>query len=119
MKKRIIYSAHCGEVVRTYLAIAASIGTCAGVWADEASDIRAGEELAEKVCSQCHAVSQRPGPPFAEIANGNHAEPNALLALLRSTHSDVSHPGGMPNLELTERQINQISAYLGSLRATK
>ena len=92
MKKRIIYSAHCGEVVRTYLAIAASIGTCAGVWADEASDIRAGEELAEKVCSQCHAVSQRPGPPFAEIANGNHAEPNALLALLRSTHSDVSSP---------------------------
>jgi cytochrome c1 len=31
----------------------------------------------------------------------------------------VSHPGGMPNPGLTERQIEQISAYLESLRATK
>jgi hypothetical protein len=61
----------------------------------------------------------RPGPTFAEIANGGHAAPDTLLAFLRSTHSDVSHPGAMPNPGLTERQIDQISAYLGSLRATK
>ena len=33
-----------------------------------------------------------------------------LLNFLRSTHNDVSHPGGMPNLELTEHEIDQISA---------
>jgi mono/diheme cytochrome c family protein len=105
--------------VRICVVIAVSIGTCAAAWADEASDVRAGQELAEKVCSHCHVIGERPGPPFAEIANGDHVESNALLALLRSTHSDVSHPGAMPTSELSDREIEQISAYLASLRGKK
>ena len=105
--------------VRICVSVGVSIGTCAAVWADEASDVRAGQELAEKTCSHCHVVSERPGPPFAEIANGDHFEPNPLLALLRSTHSDVSHPGGMPTSELSDHEIEQISAYLASLRGKK
>lgn len=104
---------------RIPLAIAAWIGIYVEVSADEASDIRAGQELAEKVCSRCHVVGERQEPPFAEIAKGSHAEPSALLAFLRSTHSNVSHPGTMPNLELAEQEIDQISAYLGGLRAKK
>ena len=92
---------------------------CPDVWADEASDIRSGQALASKVCLPCHVVAERPGPTFAEIAKGGHAAPDTLLAFLRSTHSNVSHPVAMPNPGLTEGQIDQISAYLGSLRATK
>ena len=50
---------------------------------------------------------------------GEHVAPDALRALLHSTQSNVSHPNAMPNPELTERQIEEISAYLTSLRATK
>ena len=82
------------------LAIAAAVGTCAASWADEASDSRAGEELAAKVCSPCHVVAKRSGPPFAEIAKGSKTSPEALRAFLSSTHADVSHPGAMPNMAL-------------------
>ena len=106
-------------LLRTSLAIAVSIGIYTSAFAGGASDISAGQKLAAKVCSPCHVVAERPGPSFAEIAKGGHADPEALLAFLRSTHSDVSHPGAMPNLELSDRQIEQISAYLRSLRAVK
>ena len=46
-------------------AIAATVGLCANGVADEASDARAGLELAKSVCSPCHVVSQPVGPPFA------------------------------------------------------
>ena len=119
MKSRIVSSARRTGRPRTFVTIAQTIGMCPDSWADEASDIRAGQELASKVCSPCHVVAERPGPTFAEIAKGGRAAPDTLLAFLRSTHSNVSHPGGMPNPELTERQIEQISAYLESLRAMK
>jgi len=101
------------------LAIAAALGMGAAARADEASDIRAGEDLAAKVCSPCHVIAERPGPSFAEIAKGTHAAPDALRAFLNSTQSNVSHPSAMPNSRLTERQIDEISAYLGSLRRAK
>ena len=101
------------------VAIGATISLCAVACADEASDARAGQDLAIKVCSQCHVVSERVGPPFAEIAKGPHAAPEALRDFLRSTHSDVAHPNAMPAPELTERQIDEIAAYIASLRGAK
>jgi hypothetical protein len=59
-------------------------------------------------------VSPKVGPPFAEIAKGSRAAPEALRDFLHSTHSDVGHPGATtPNPALTERQIDEIVAYLG------
>ena|SRR5208337_659044 len=100
-------------------AVGALISLCGVASADEASDARAGEALAITACSPCHVVSQRVGPPFAEIAKGPHATPDALRDFLRSTHSDVGHPGAMPAPELTERQINEIAAYIATLRGAK
>lgn len=119
MKNRTESSARRTGRLRAFVTIVLTIEMCPDVWADEASDIRAGQELASKVCSPCHVVAERPGPTFAEIAKGGHAAPDTLLAFLRSAHSNVSHSDAMPNPGLTERQIDQISAYLGSLRATK
>jgi len=117
MKSSIQSLVRRATLVRTF-AITAGLGMAAA-WADEASDIRVGQDLAAKVCSPCHAVAGPPGLSFAEIAKGTHAAPDALRALLTSTQSDVSHPYAMPNPELTERQIDEISAYLDSLRGAK
>jgi mono/diheme cytochrome c family protein len=87
-------------------------------------DVRAGEQLAIKACSPCHAIPSesaqegphRSGPPFSEIAKGSKARHEPLRTFLLSTHSNVGHPGAMPSPELTEQQIWQIAAYLSSLR---
>jgi len=86
---------------------------------DQASDVQAGYALAIKACSPCHAVSETVGPSFAKIAKGPHATPDSLRDFLRSTHSDVSHPSAMPSPEHTEQQIDDIAAYIASLRPAK
>jgi len=97
--------------------IGAAAGFCVAASADESSDAREGQALADKVCSPCHVTSDKAGPPFSEIANGADASPETLKNFLVSTHASVSHPNAMPNLELTDRQIKEIAAYLASLRA--
>jgi mono/diheme cytochrome c family protein len=101
------------------LAVLVAIGLPARSWAENGSDVRAGQELAVHICSPCHTVSPPVGPPFAEIANGSRAGPEALRDFLYSTQSHVGHPGAMPRLDLTDTQIDQISAYLQSLRQAK
>jgi mono/diheme cytochrome c family protein len=107
------------RLVRATLAVGAMISLCGVASADEASDARAGQDLAVKACSPCHVVSERIGPPFADIAKGPHATPDALRDFLRSTHSDIAHPNAMPAPGLTERQIDELAAYIASLRGAK
>lgn len=104
---------------RTILAALAAIAPLAHSWADEGGEARAGQELAAKLCSPCHIVSPPVGPSFADIAKGSKAEPQALHDFLNSTQSDVGHPSAMPRLDLTEREIDQILAYLRTLRQAK
>ena len=94
------------------LLIAATGGATAG-------EVKAGQALANELCARCHVVSEKAGPPFAEIAKGPHAAPGALRDFLRSAHADVSHPSAMPNPELTERQIDDLAAYIDSLVPAK
>ena len=54
-----------------------------------------------------------------DIAKGDYHSAAPLENLLRSTHSNVSHPGGMPNIRLTEEQMRTISAYIASLREAR
>ena len=96
---------------------AAGLCFCVAAYADETSDAREGQALADKVCSPCHAVSDKAGRPFSTIAKDAYTSPQALKSYLGSTHATISHPGAMPNPELTDRQIEEIAAYLASLRA--
>ena len=105
-RRRILFSA----------ALAAVAFHCAWSWAQDADDVRAGRELATKMCSQCHAVAAPPGPSFKDIAKSDFSSPASLENFMRSTHSNVSHPGGMPNLNLTDEQTRMISAYIRSLK---
>lgn len=119
MRNRAEISARRASSLGAIVAVGAAIGVSAWARADEASDIRAGQELAARVCSPCHVIAPSAGPSFAEIANGDKAAPESLRAFLRSVHISMSHPGAMPNPELTEQQIRQISAYIATLRTAK
>ena len=104
---------------RAVLAASLLISATGGATADEAGDVKAGQALAIKVCSPCHVISERVGPPFAQIAKGPRATPDALRDFLHSTQADVSHPNAMPNPGLTERQIDDLAAYIASLHGAK
>ena len=45
--------------------VSATFGLRWPALADPASDAREGEALATKICSDCHVVSPKVGPPFA------------------------------------------------------
>jgi mono/diheme cytochrome c family protein len=101
------------------VAVGAMIVLGGAAFADEAREVKAGQELAEKICSRCHVVSEKVGSPFPDIAKGDHATPAALRDFLHATHANVSHPGAMPNPELTEHEIDALAAYIASLRPAK
>jgi mono/diheme cytochrome c family protein len=106
----------------------ATLGIAGSAGADDAQDIRAGKELAVRVCAPCQVVTSQPpqgqtprpsAPSFEEIAKGTKAAPEPLRIFLLSTQSSVAHPGSMPNPKLTEDQIRVIAAYLSTLRNAK
>jgi len=43
---------------------------------------------------------------------------DSIRTFLISTHRDISNPNGMPNPELTDFQLRQVTAYILSLRNT-
>jgi mono/diheme cytochrome c family protein len=106
-------------LVCAILTIAATHDQWTRCWAQDVNNVHAGYELASKVCSPCHVVAPLPGPSFMDIAKSQYGSLAPLENLLRSTHSDVGHPGGMPNISLSREQIRTISAYIGSLREAR
>jgi mono/diheme cytochrome c family protein len=80
-------------------------------------DVAPGLALANGWCSKCHAVRatdkrspNRAAPPFVEIATAPATSELALRAFLQSEHEQ------MPALRLTRGQIDQLVAYILSLR---
>jgi mono/diheme cytochrome c family protein len=80
-------------------------------------DRQAGRSIATSSCSECHLVpggpaptSRRQGPPFAEIANLPTSTAPGLRSLLRAPHA------GMPMFRFTDKELDDIVAYLLSLR---
>lgn len=88
-----------------------------GLGLEEArADARRGRALAERWCSECHAVA--PGAPardpaapdFPAIAAEPSATGYALRVFLRTPHET------MPNLILGRHEIDDIISYLLSLK---
>lgn len=78
-------------------------------------DARAGHALSLTWCTSCHVVEGSGrgtdvAPAFATIAHRNPADDAWLRAWLAAPHPP------MPNLSLSRQQIDDISAYLDSLR---
>jgi mono/diheme cytochrome c family protein len=92
---------------------------------NSADTARKGLYLAAIACSTCHkvAVDQRaapvpapPAPSFDSIAQRPDLNADALEHFITSTRRNVDHPADMPNPYLLEYQVQEIVAYILSLR---
>jgi mono/diheme cytochrome c family protein len=79
-----------------------------------------GKALAEKNCSWCHAVGSEgdsPNPKAPQFRNLQSRHP--LLTLRAPLSRGVAAPHDqMPGFKLTNSEIDEIVAYINSLRAS-
>ena len=81
-----------------------------------AQDAASGRVAAQTWCANCHAVDARPAaasdqvPGFAVIANRPGVTTDGLRTFLSTPH------GRMPNLTLSNNDIENVVAYLLSLK---
>ncbi len=97
-------------------------------WSQDSSaadDVQQGHRLANLVCSNCHMatpdqafepVLRPPAASFASIAQRNTVTAESIRKLLATTHRDIGSPNGMPDPQLLDFQIRQVTAYLLTLR---
>jgi mono/diheme cytochrome c family protein len=85
--------------------------------AADADQVKRGAKVTQTWCSGCHvtgAKTQRSAadiaPPFADIANNKAISEARIRGVLTRPH------GRMPTDALTTRQINDVVAYILSLR---
>jgi len=82
----------------------------------QSADPAAGRDLAERVCIACHQVGAAPspfGPPsapsFIDISQMPSTTELAIKVFLRTSHQK------MPNIILSEEEIDSVAAYIVSL----
>ncbi|MBR0661512.1 c-type cytochrome [Neoroseomonas oryzicola] len=83
----------------------------------EPGDVRAGQRLATTWCANCHQIAVGgPGsandaaPPFPAVAQMVSTTSMSLRVFLQSPH------GNMPDYRLSREQIDDVVAYILSLR---
>ena len=80
-----------------------------------AQDAAAGRKLAQDVCAECHVVDgpgvipTSKGPGFVDIARIPSTTELSLKVFLQSHHND------MPAINLTQRELDDVTAYILSL----
>ena len=105
------------RIIPLLIAMACAQGAFAqGAWAQQLEPLP-GRRIAERDCTPCHAV--KPGdvgpspveaaPPFQLVARMPSSTELALRVFLRTSHA------GMPNLQFTEQEIDDLVAYMVSL----
>lgn len=80
-----------------------------------AESAAAGKELAAKWCASCHLTGESDtamdsAPPFAALATDPKVTSDRLSAFLTKPH------GGMTGLSLSRQQIDDLAAYIESLK---
>ena len=104
-------------MTRGFAALALILSACvAAASPSAAADVATGARLAGQWCANCHVIGGTPagtvqqGPPsFRAVAQGGLSA-DQLRAFL-------SHPHGpMPDLSLTRREIDDLIAYIDTLR---
>ncbi len=101
------------------LMIVAMIGAAAGsAQAQQGGSVARGLKFARQVCSPCHLVVKEAGrsadpdaPTFAAIARTSGLTSAALRSALRTSHPT------MPNIVIKGDDINDLVAYILSLKA--
>jgi mono/diheme cytochrome c family protein len=90
--------------------------------------IAPGRSFAQRVCGACHVVTPQskespllspPGPSFAVLAQRPLLTEQALREFLTSNHGTMGPHEAMPNPRLVDYQIDEIVAFMMSLKAGK
>lgn len=103
--------------LRSLFCLLAVAATCAAIpGAARAADAMGGKKIAGQWCASCHATAtgrraNDTAPAFTELANDPARTPVRLRAWLTDPHPP------MPNLGLSRIEIEDVIAYIGSLRA--
>lgn len=106
--------------MKTAIGIAIASLTYMSAAASATGDAAAGSRAAERVCSECHAVSAGAGlsphpqaPTFQAIANTRGKNEIALKVWFQVPHRS------MPEFVLAEQDSEDLIAYILSLKNTK
>ena len=93
--------------------------------ADPAEQIAAGRGFALKVCWTCHIVAadqtarpilSRPAPSFLVLAQRPDVTAESLRKFLSTHNETMGRVGQMPNPRLVDYQIDEVVAYILSLK---
>lgn len=102
------------------LAVVLAPGALAQAPAEEGDTLK-GREIARTWCANCHVVEENPtravdsAPTFAAIADKAGVTAEGLRAFLSAQHSGGVQ-GRMPNLSLSRNDVDNVVAYLLTLR---
>lgn len=101
------------------IALLAAASWSPAVIAQDTGDQAAGHEFARSVCAECHAVeagesvSPNPlAPSFTRIADTPGMTKTALIVVLSNPHRE------MPDLILDRGDLNDVAAYILTLKTT-
>ena len=104
-------------MTRAYTYFSLALAAASPAFAQESGDASRGLTYARDLCAACHAVlaidakSPRPdAPPFKAVANTPGMTGTALAVWLRTPHKS------MPNLIIEPGDLNNVIAYIVSLR---
>ena len=88
--------------------------------------VAAGRDFARRVCGACHVVTAQrepvlspPAPSFVALAQRPSLTEQALRQFLGSNHGTMGPQEAMPNPRLVDYQIDEIVAFMMSLKAGK
>ena len=96
--------------------------------AETPDQVAAGRNLASRVCGACHVVTPQrdelpvltpPAPSFTVLAQRPSLTEAALREFLGSGHRGMGPHEAMPDPRLADYQIDEIVAFMLSLKATK
>jgi cytochrome c1 len=109
----------------SFVALCIVFGAASAQQASVTDDARKGHELAIVICSNCHVAAddqpfapilRPPAPSFESIAQRANITTDYVRTFLTTTHRSISKPEAMPNPQLIESHVEQVTAYLLSLR---
>ena len=117
-----------GKIAIVTFALVAGLARGAQAQTPPAEQIEAGRQFAHRVCGACHVVTQQrdelpvlapPGPSFAALAQRPSLTEQALREFLGANHRGMGPHEAMPNPRLADYQIDEIVAYMMSLKVAK
>lgn len=97
------------------LHIAVALALCGAGAATFAQDVKNGQRLSERWCSECHAIEPAPGESsrmisFAAIAAKPGISSDMISSFLLMPHAT------MPNLPLRRRDAQDIAAFIMEMK---